>query len=113
MTYAEIFILGWNLNAVMFVINLMLAVKVVKSHDITSLHKESEVLSELKNEFDKFYPYRSYETLASYAIPFTAFFRVGWKLIEMNMFFKKNDGTSMFDFMVYKYKADINRAKKD
>ncbi len=113
MTYAEIFILGWNLNAVMFMVNLMLAVKIVKSSDVTSLHKESAVLNELKEEFDKFYPNRSYETLLSYAIPFTAFFRVGWKLIEMNMFFKKNDGASMFDFMVYKYQADIARAKEN
>jgi hypothetical protein len=97
----------------MFIINLILAVKIIKSGDITNLHQESKILNELKDEFDKFYPNRSYETLFSYIIPFTAFFRVGWKLIEMNMFFKKNEGTTMFDFMVYKYQLDINRAKQD
>ena len=111
MSYYDIFSLGWNLNAVMFVVNLLLAINIVKTNDVTSLHKEGEVLNELKEELDKFYPNRSYETLLSYAIPFTAFFRVVWRLIEMNMFFKKNEGTSMFDFMVYKYQADIKKAK--
>ena len=112
-SYSEIFMLGWNLNAFMFVVNLILAVNIIKTNDIANLHKESEILKELKEEFEKFYPNRGFETMISYAIPFTAFFRVGWKLIEMNMFFSKNEGTSMFDFMVYKYKTDIQKAKND
>ena len=111
MTYADIFILGWKLNALMFIINFMLAIRIIKSNNPADLHKENEILSELKEEFEKFYPNRGLETLASYFIPFTAFFRVGWKLIEMNMFFSKNKGTSIFDFMVYKYQSDIAKAK--
>ncbi len=113
MSYFDIFALGWNLNAVMFIVNLLLAITILKSNDVTNLQKESEVLKELKLEFDKFYPNRAYETLVSYAVPFTAFFRVIWKLIEMSMFFRKNEGTKMFDFMVYKYQLDINKAKKN
>jgi len=111
MSYSEIFILGWNLNGVMFVVNLLLAINVIKSTDIVSVSKEHEVLSELKKELDNYYPNRGIETLISYFIPFTAFFRVSWRFFEMKMFFQKNEGTSLFDFMVYRYQKDIQIAK--
>jgi len=113
MSYFDIFILGWNLNALMFTINLLLAFSVVKGQDIMQFQKEHEKLSQLKEEFDEFYPNRGAETFISYIIPFTAFFRVIWRLIEMTMFFKKNQGAKMFDFMIYKYQTDIQKAKND
>ena len=111
MTYSDIFIFGWNLNALMFVINLILAYKTVKQDDIMTISKEHETLNELKEELDKFYPNRGMETLVSYFIPFTAFYRVSWRLLEMTMFFNKNQDAKMFDFMVYKYQVEIQKAK--
>lgn len=112
MSYADIFILGWNLNATMFVVNLFLAVSVMRSSDMEQVKKEGEVLASLKQQFDTYYPNRRYETLASYFIPFVAFYRIAFKLIEMKMFFSKNEGTKMFDFIVYKYESDIQKAKR-
>ncbi len=111
MSYADILILGWNLNALMFVVNLFLAINVMKSADMEEFEKESERLSVLKQQFDAYYPNRRYETLASYLIPFTAFYRISFKLLEMGLFFSKNRGTKMFDFIVYKYQTDIEKAK--
>ncbi len=111
MSYADILIIGWNLNALMFMINLILAIGVLKSNDPVSLSKESETLRELKEEFDDCYPNRRYDTLITYLIPFTAFFRVSFRMFEMKMFFDKNEGTKMYDFMIYKYQTDINRVK--
>ena len=111
MSYSEIFILGWNLNGLMFVINLFTAMRIMKSTDIVTMSKEQERLSELKEELDTYYPNRSWETLVSYFIPFTAFFRVSWRFYEMKMFFTKNEGTRLFDFMVYRYQKDIQIAK--
>ncbi|MEA3553289.1 MAG: hypothetical protein U9R39_02670 [Campylobacterota bacterium] len=111
MSYGDIFIIGWNLNALMFILNLILAIGVLKSNDPASLSKESETLRELKEEFDSYYPYRRYDTLLTYFIPFTAFFRVSFRMIEMKSFFDKNEGTRMYDFMIYKYQSDINRVK--
>jgi hypothetical protein len=111
MSYYDIFSLGWGLNGAMFFINFILAIQTMKTQDPVSLYKQSEILSELKKEFDKFYPNRSYETLISYFIPFVAFYRVGWRLVEMTMFFNKNENAQMFDFMVYKFQTDIQKAK--
>jgi hypothetical protein len=111
MSYSDIFILGWNLNAMMFVVNLFLAVSVMRSADMEQVEKEGQVLSALKQQFDTYYPNRKYETLISYLIPFVAFYRIVFKLIEMRMFFFKNKGAKMFDFMVYKYEKDIQKAK--
>lgn len=111
MSYEEIFILGWNLNAFMFVVNFLVAMFVIKNNDPQELQKQNEVLETLKEEFDIYYPNRKYETLLSYVIPFTAFFRVGFRIFEMNLFFIKNKGAKLFDYMVYKYTNDINRAK--
>ena len=113
MDYIDIFMLGWNLNALMFAVNLLLAFKIIKSDDVQKLQEESQMLHTLKTEFDKLYPNRRLETLISYAMPFTAFYRGLYRIIEMYMFFNKNKGTSMFDFMVYKYQADINKIKND
>lgn len=112
MTYTDIFILGWNLNAAMFVVNLFMAINVIKTNNVEDIEKESQALGELKQEFDKYYPNRQYETLLSYAIPFTAFYRILFKLFEMVMFFNKNKGSKMFDFIVYKYQSDIDKAKR-
>ena len=53
MTYSEIFILGWNLNALMFVANFMLAIKVMSNVDKEKLMQESEVLKDLKEQLEK------------------------------------------------------------
>lgn len=112
MSYADIFIMGWNLNAFMFVLNFIIVLKVVSNKQNIDLKQESEVLRELKGEFEQYYPYRKYTTLLSYIIPFTAFFRMGYRLFEMYMFFNKNEGTSMYDYMKYKYQMDIATAKQ-
>jgi len=111
MSYSEIFIIGWNLNALMFVVNLILAVNVLKGADVVKVSKAQEKLSELKEEIDIHYPNRGMETLASYMIPFTAFYRVGFRLLELWSFLKQNDGATLFDFMVFKYQQDIDKAK--
>lgn len=111
MSYEEILILGWNLNILMFVLNFLLALKTMTSKPREQLHVENKVLTNLKNEFDKYYPYRKYETLITYFIPFTAFFRMSYRLFEMYSFFNKNRGTTMFDYMIYKYQSDIELAK--
>jgi len=111
MSYDEIFFLGWSLNAFMFFINLFLAITILKASDPTQVYKEHQVLHELKEEFDKYYPNRAIETLISYFIPFVAFYRVAWRFFELKMFLNKNAEASMFDFMVYKYQADIQKAK--
>lgn len=111
MTYTEIFIIGWNFNALMFVINLILAFKVISTVDRDKLSQESEELKELKTELDSYYPYRTYTTLLSYVIPFTASFRIIYKIIEMFIFLNKNQNARMFDYMVFKYKEDIIRAR--
>ena len=111
MSYEEIFILGWNLNALMFVANLLLAFKVISTADKSKLQEESEELKELKNKLDFYYPYRTYTTLLSYLIPFTACFRISYKIFEMYLFIQKNVDAKMFDYMVYKYKEEITRAE--
>jgi len=111
MSYGDIFIIGWNLNALMFVVNLLMAFTILKSSDPMELVKESEQLGLLKEEFDKYYPNRRYETLITYFFPFTAFFRLGFRFFEMSLFFKKNEGTKMYDFMIYKYQSDIDKMK--
>jgi hypothetical protein len=75
--------------------------------------KKNLILKELKDEFDKYYPNRIYSTVISYLVPFTAFFRMSFRLIEMFFFFKKNENTKMFDYMVYKYSYDIQRARNN
>lgn len=112
MTYSEIFILGWNLNAFMFVLNLLLAITIIKANDPDDLQKQNEILGKLKEEFDAYYPNRKYETLITYLVPFTAFFRMSFRLIEMFSFFSRNKGTKMFDFMVYTYEREINKVKE-
>lgn len=112
MSYLDICIIGWNLNALMFVINLLIAVRVVSTQDRTKLQEESLVLKELKDELDMYYPYRSYSTFISYVVPFTAFFRMSFRLVEMYFFFQKNQEAKMFDYMVYKYSVDIQKAKE-
>ena len=111
MSYEEIFVIGLSLNLLMFIINFMIAINMMRSTDISTVQKEHQVLSELKEQIDQYYPNRAFETLVSYFIPFVAFYRVGFRLIEMNMFFSKNKGCSMFDFMVYRYEKDIQIAK--
>jgi len=113
MDYSQIFMYGWGLNIVMFLVNLSIALNVIKSTDVTTMTKEHEILGELKLEIDKYYPHRGYETLISYFIPFVAFYKVLWRIIEMIMFFSKNQNTRMFDFMVYRYQKEISVAKKN
>ena len=111
MTYSEIFIIGWNLNALMFVINLLLAFNVMKRADVVKVAKAQEKLNKLKEQIDTYYPNRALETLISYILPFVAFYRVGFRLLEMRDFLKRNKGATLFDFMIFKYQQDIDRAK--
>ena len=111
MTYEEIFIMGWNLNFLMFLMNFIIAFRTMSSKNKEQLQRENRLLGELKEEFEKYYPYRKYETMLTYILPFTAFFRMSYRLIEMNSFFTKNKETTMIDYMIYKYQNDINIAK--
>ncbi len=111
MTYEEIFILGWNLNLFMFFLNFSIAIGTMSKRSKDQLYKENQILSNLKEEFDKYYPYRKYETFVTYLIPFTAFFRMSYRLLEMRAFFNRNKGCTIFDYMVYKYQSDITLAK--
>lgn len=113
MNYLDICIIGWNLNALMFVVNLLIAVKTISNADRDKLHEESLVLKELKEELDKYYPYKTFSTIISYIFPFTAFFRMSFRLIEMLFFFQKNQEAKMFDYMVYKYVTEINKARNN
>lgn len=111
MTYLDICIIGWNLNTFMFVVNFLIAIRTISSQDRTLLAQQSLVLKELKDELENYYPYRTQTTIISYIIPFTAFFRMSFRLIEMYFFFQKNQTAKMFDYMVYKYTSEINKAK--
>jgi len=111
MTYDEIFLLGWNLNLIMFFFNFFLAIRTISTKSKEQLEKENVYLSSLKEEFDEYYPYRKYETILTYVIPFTAFFRMTFRLIEMISFFNKNENTTLVDYMIYKYESDIQTAK--
>ncbi|MBD3841044.1 MAG: hypothetical protein IE909_04000 [Campylobacterales bacterium] len=111
MQYTDIFILGWNLNALMFVVNLYLATSIIRTSEMDQFEIQRKVLHTLQTEFEQYYPNRKIETLFSYLIPFTAFYRVLFRLLEMFLFFQKNKNTKMYDFVVYKYQSDIEKAK--
>ena len=112
MSYLDICITGWNLNALMFVVNLLIAVRTISNQDRSRLYEESLILKELKDELEKYYPNRTFSTIISYLVPFTAFFRMSFRLVEMYFFFQKNQEAKMFDYMVYKYSVDIQKAKE-
>lgn len=109
MSYYEIFVVGWYLNAMMFLSNLFLAFTTFNSKDIMEMRRESEALKDLKDKHDDLYPYRRYETLISYFLPFTAFFRISFRYFEMYKFFKMNKDTHMYDYMIFSYTRDINK----
>ena len=106
MSYMDICILGWNLNAAMFFVNLILAVNILKSEDLEHFDKQKEILNNLQQEFEQYYPNRRFETVISFIVPFTAFYRILFKLIELYMFLHKNKGAKFYDFVVYKYQTD-------
>jgi len=112
MSYEEIFILGWKLNGFMLVLNMLIIFRALKLRGPVDLQKENEILEELKDEFSQYYPYRKYGTLLSYFIPFMASFKIIYRLFEMYSFVKKNIDASLFDYMEYKYKYDIQKAKE-
>jgi len=112
MSYEDIFILGWKLNAFMLVLNLFIVLKALRSKGPVDLHKENSSLEELKNEFTHYYPYRKYGTLLSYFTPFMGFFKISFNIVEMFMFMNRNEGTSLFEFMLYRYQRDIDIAKQ-
>ena len=58
MSYLDICITGWNLNALMFVVNLLIAIRTISTQDKSRLYEESLVLKELKEELEKYYPNR-------------------------------------------------------
>jgi len=113
MDYGQIFLYGWTANIFMFLVNLLIAMNVLKSTDITTISKEHQVLSELKVEIDKYYPNRGYETLVSYFLPFVAFYKVLWRVVEMVLFLQKNNNARLYDFMVYRYQKEISIAKNN
>ena len=113
MSYLDICILGWNLNVLMFLVNFLMAIKVISKSDKEKLHEESEILRGLKEQMDKYYPNRTLTTIITYITPFTAFFRMTFRLVEMFFFFQKNQDAKMFDYMVYKYTSEINKAKEN
>ena len=55
MSYLDICIIGWNLNALMFVVNFLIAIRVISTQDRSKLQEESMVLKELKEENKQFY----------------------------------------------------------
>ncbi|AXX92811.1 hypothetical protein CPU12_03550 [Malaciobacter molluscorum LMG 25693] len=112
MSYEDIFILGWLANIFMFFINILVIVMVIKTNDSQKLREQSLALESLKKEFDKYYPYHRHLTLVAYLLPFTGFFRVGFRIFEMFMFLSKNKGSNVYHFIEYKYTNDIQRAKK-
>jgi len=109
MSYYEIFVIGWSLNFLMFTSNLILAFSTFNSDDIMQMKKQNENLRELKSKHEKLYPYRTYETLISYFIPFAAFYRILYRYFEMYMFYKVNPNTKMYDYMVYSFQKDIDK----
>lgn len=113
MSYLDICIMGWNLNAFMFVVNFLIAIRVISTQDRMKLQEESLVLKELKDELEEYYPNRTYTTMITYLVPFTAFFRMSFRMVEMFLFFQKNTDAKMFDYMVYKYSSDIEKAKNN
>ena len=44
MSYLDICITGWNLNALMFVVNLLIAIRTISTQDKSRLYEESLVL---------------------------------------------------------------------
>ncbi len=111
MSYYEIFVIGWSLNVFMFVINLFVAIGVFSNIDMSNVHEENRILQELKEEFDKYYPYKSLTSILTYAIPFTASYKILYHFIEMYFFFQKNSQARMFDYIVYKYKSELAKVK--
>jgi hypothetical protein len=95
----------------MFISNIFLAFSTFNKKDIVQMQKQSSILKELKVEHEELYPNRGYETLFSYFIPFTAFFRIAYRYFEMFMFFRVNKDSQMFDYMIYSYQKDINKKK--
>ena len=113
MEYNDIFILGWDINAIMFLVNFLLASFFASNiNDPQEIYKQTSILKELKEEYDKLYPNRRYDTIISYIVPFAAFFRTAFRLFEMFMFFKANKGTELYDYMIYKYSKDIKQRQK-
>ena len=110
-SYSEIFIVGWNINALMFVLNLFIVISSSTSRDPMQIQAQGEKLRELKEEIEQYYPYRKYDMWLTYLVPFTAFFKVSYRIIEMQLFFKANNDAKLFDFMVYKFEKDIQRKK--
>ncbi len=111
MSYFEIFFIGWNLNVFMFLVNLTIAFKVMSEKTAEELMEEDEVLSELKTEFEKYYPNKRLESVITYLIPFAGFFKSVIRIIEILFFFSRNKGANLVDYMIYKYKYQIKTAK--
>ncbi|PHO11201.1 hypothetical protein CPG37_01795 [Malaciobacter canalis] len=111
MSYEEIFILGWLANIFMIFANILVVLMVVKTNDAEKLKEQSIQLNELKKEYDKYYPYHKQMTLLAYMLPFTGFFKVGFKLFEMFLFLSKNKEANVYNFIEYKYTKEIQKAK--
>ncbi len=111
MSYYEIFVIGWSLNVFMFLVNLFVAIGIFSNEDMGNIYEENMVLTELKEELERYYPYKTLFAFVSYIIPFTAFFKILFGFIEMYFFFQKNSQARMFDYIVYKHTSEIERIK--
>ncbi|AXH15419.1 hypothetical protein [Malaciobacter mytili] len=111
MSYEEIFILGWLANILMLFINIVVVFSVVRTNEVAKLKEQSLALEELKKEYDKYYPYHKQMAIIAYFLPFTGFFRVGFRLFEMFLFLSKNKDANVYNFIEYKYTQDIKKAK--
>ena len=111
MSYEEIFIIGWFANIIMIFVNVLVVLFVVKTNDPEQLKEQSIALQKLKAEYDKYYPYHKQMTIVAYLLPFTGFFKISYRLMEMYLFLSKNKDTNIYHFVAYKYTCDIQKAK--
>lgn len=111
MSYEEIFILGWLANIFMIFANVLVVLMVVRNNEPEKLKEQSIQLNELKKEYDKYYPYHKQMSILAYLLPFTGFFKVGFRLFEMTLFLSKNKDANVYNFIEYKYTKEIQKAK--
>ncbi len=111
MSYEDIFILGWLSNILMLLINIVVIFLIIKNNEVTLLKEQSLALEELKQEYNKYYPYHKKIIILVYFLPFAGFFKVGFRLFEMFLFLSKNKNANIYNFIEYKYIQDIKKAK--
>lgn len=111
MSYFDILTFGWFLNISIFLINFLFKARYMKLENMDILEEERVIVNELKNEVLIHYPNKKQEKILTCLIPFTAFFKTIYSFTDMIIFFLKEKNRSMYDFMVYKYFKEIERAR--